>query len=138
MKIRHIRLRALTNSRSFGVDVPLNSGLNVIRADNTSGKSTCLMAVMYCLGLERSLGPNISVPLPYAMTQRILGRKGDVIYEEVLQSYVMIEISNGNDDVLCVRRDVKGGADSKLVQTWPGEYDQGCRQSRGKEGLLSP
>ena len=120
MKIRHIRLRALTNSRSFGVDVPLNSGLNVIRADNTSGKSTCLMAVMYCLGLERSLGPNLSVPLPYAMTQRILGRKGDVIYEEVLQSYAMIEISNGNDDVLCVRRDVKGGADSKLVQTWPG------------------
>ena len=116
MRVAHIRLRALTNSGTFGVDIPLNRGLNVIRADNTSGKSTCLMAVMYCLGLERSLGPNLNIPLPYAMTQRILKRKGDVTSEEVvLQSYAMIEVWNDNDDMLCVRRDVKGGADSKLV-----------------------
>ena len=120
MKIAHIRLRALTGSRTFGVDIPLKGGLNVIRADNTSGKSTCLMAVVYCLGLERSLGPNLSVPLPYAMTQRILAQRAGGSYEQVLQSYVMVEISNGSGDVLCVRRDVKGGADSKLVQTWLG------------------
>ena len=56
MKIAHIRLRALTASRTFGVDIPLKSGLNVIRADNTSGKSTCLMAVVYCLGLGTLVG----------------------------------------------------------------------------------
>lgn len=71
MKIRHIRLRALTSSRTFGTDVALEDGLNVIRADNTSGKSTCLMALVYCLGLERSLGPKLDVPLPYAMRQRV-------------------------------------------------------------------
>ena len=75
MKIGHIRLRALTPSRTFGVDIPLKDGLNVIRADNTSGKSTCLMAVVYCLGLERSLGPNLNVPLPYAMRRRFRCRE---------------------------------------------------------------
>ena len=54
------------------------------------------------------------------MTERILGQREGGSYEQVLQSYVMVEISNGSGDVLCVRRDVKGGADSKLVQTWPG------------------
>ena len=120
MKLTHIRLRALTGTRTFGVDIPLKGGLNVIRADNTSGKSTCLMAVVYCLGLERSLGPNLNVPLPYAMTQRILGQREGGSYEQVLESYVMVEISNSNGDILCIRRDVTGGADSKLVQTWLG------------------
>ena len=120
MQIEHIRLRALTDSTTFGLDVPLNSGLNVLRADNTSGKSTCLMAVVYCLGLERSLGPHIDTPLSYAMTQRIQTQKDDGPYEEVSQSYAVVQISNNNGDVLCVRRDVKGGADRKLVQTWLG------------------
>ena len=120
MKIGHIRLRALTRSRTFGVDIPLNDGLNVIRADNTSGKSTCLLAVVYCLGLERSLGPSLNVPLPYAMRQQIQVQREGGAYEEVLQSYVMIEISNGRDEVLCVRRDIEGGTDRKLVQTWRG------------------
>ena len=78
------------------------------------------MAAMYCLGLERSLGPSLDVPLPYAMTQRILAQREGGFYEQVLESHVMVEISNSNGDALCVRRNVKGGADSKLVQTWLG------------------
>ena len=121
MKIRHIRLRALTRTQTFGVDVELEDGLNVIRADNTSGKSTCLMAVVYCLGLERSLGPNLNVPLPYVMRQRVqVSKEGDA-YEEVRQSYVMVEIANSRGERLCVRRGVVGGADRKLVQTWWGK-----------------
>ena len=118
--IGHIRLRALTRSCTFGVDIPLGQGLNVIRADNTSGKSTCLMAVVYCLGLERSLGPSLNVPLPYAMRQQIQVQREGATYEEVLQSYVMIEIANHRGEILCVRRDVEGGTDRKLVQTWRG------------------
>ena len=120
MKIRHIRLRAFTGTRTLGVDIALDDGLNVIRADNTSGKSTCLMAVVYCLGLERSLGPNLNVPLPYAMRQEIQVHKEGDAYEDVRQSYVMVEIANGRGEKLCVRRDVEGGADRKLVQTWQG------------------
>ena len=121
MKIRQIRLRAFTREQTFGVDVQLSDGLNVIRADNTSGKSTCLMAIVYCLGFERAVGPNINVPLPYVMRERIqIGRDGEA-YERLLQSYVMVEISNARGEVLCVRRDVEGGADKKLVQTWRGK-----------------
>ena len=128
MKIAHIRLRALTRSQTFGVDIPLKDGLNVIRADNTSGKSTCLMAVVYCLGLERSLGPNLNVPLPYAMRQQIQVQREGGAYEQVLQSYVMVEISNGSGETLCVRRDVEGGTDRKLVRTWRASTIDDCER----------
>lgn len=118
MTITHVRLRAITRSQTLGVDIPLGGGLNIIRADNTSGKSTCLLAILYCLGLERSMGPHLQVPLPYAMRQQIqVGRNG--AYEPVLQSYVMLELANDRGALVCIRRDVEGGADRKLVQTWP-------------------
>ena len=119
IKINHIRLRSITATRTFGADITLNHGLNIVQADNTSGKSTCLQAVIYALGLERALGPRLEVPLPYAMRERIQAIK-DGPYEEILQSYVMLELRNSAGDLVAIRRDIEGGKDRKLVQTWPG------------------
>ena len=41
----------------YGTDIAFAPGLNVIRAPNTSGKSTCIQAIIYALGLEGMLGP---------------------------------------------------------------------------------
>jgi hypothetical protein len=92
-------------------------GLNIVRAGNTSGKSTCLQAIVYALGLERSLGPQLQVPLPYAMRERIHQRRDDE-YEPVLESFVELEIENSRGEVVVARRDITGGKDTKLVQTW--------------------
>ena len=79
------------------------------------------MAIVYCLGFERAVGPNINVPLPYVMRERIqIGRDGEA-YERVLQSYVMVEISNARGEVLCVRRDVEGGADKNSYKHGEGK-----------------
>ena len=118
----------MTSSQTFGVDIPLRDGLNVIRADNTSGKSTCLMAVLYCLGLQRSLGPSTDVPFPYVMRDRIQVQSERGNYEQVLQSYAMIEISNDSGELLCVRRDVTGGRDQKLVRSWSGSSIEYCEE----------
>jgi chromosome segregation ATPase len=107
IKLRHLRLRAFTASRAFGADIPFSAGLNIVQAPNTSGKSTCLQAIVYVLGLERSLGPQLSIPLPYAMRERIHESK-DAPYELVLQSYVELELENLDGEILVVRRDVVG------------------------------
>ena len=125
MRIKHIRLRAVTASRTFGTDVSMGKGLNVIRADNTSGKSTCLLGILYCLGFERSLGPNLRVPLPYAMRERIQLEKDGSEYDRVLQSYVMLEIENNRSEVVTIRRDIEGGRDRRLVRTWSGSTIHG-------------
>ena len=120
MKVNHVRLRAISRSRIFGADLKFGDGLNVIRADNTSGKSTCLLAILYGLGMERSLGPHLSVPLPYSMRERIQVNRDSGGYDEVVQSYVMLEVINDRGEVMALRRDIEGGSDRKLVQTWPG------------------
>ena len=117
IRLRHLRLRSITGSTPFGADLSFRAGLNVIYAGNTSGKSTCLQSVIFALGLERSLGPQLDVPLPYAMRERI-HRHRDDDYTAVLESYVELELENASGEVLVVRRDIAGGKDSKLIQTW--------------------
>jgi len=119
IRLRHLRLRSFTASRAFGADIPFVVGLNIVQAPNTSGKSTCLQSIIYALGLERSLGPQLSIPLPYAMRERIHEIE-DEPYELVIQSYVELELENAKGDIVVIRRDVVGGRDTKLIQTWKG------------------
>jgi AAA domain len=115
IRLRHLRLRSFTAERSFKADIPFGPGLNIIQAPNTSGKSTCLQAVIYVLGLERALGPQLAVPLPYAMRERIHASE-DQPYELVLQSFVEMEVENQHGEIIVLHRDVVGGKDSKLIQ----------------------
>lgn len=119
IQLRHLRLRSFTATRAFGADIPFKVGLNIIQAPNTSGKSTCLQAIIYALGLERSLGPQLTIPLPYAMREQIHQFRKDP-YELVLQSYVELEISNARGEIVVLHRDIVGEKSTKLIQTWYG------------------
>lgn len=119
IRLRHLRLRFFTTSRAFGAEIPFQPGLNIVQAPNTSGKSTCLQSIIYALGLERSLGPQLTIPLPYAMRERIHEFK-EAPYELVLQSYVELEMENAEGDIVVLHRDIVGGKNTKLIQTWNG------------------
>ncbi len=71
-KLRRLRLRALTERGWYGVELGFTDGLNVLWADNTMGKSTCLQGMIYVLGLERMLSPRREIPLPHAMTSHLV------------------------------------------------------------------
>ncbi len=115
IKLRHLRLRSFTAERTYKADIAFKDGLNIIQAGNTSGKSTCLQAIIYALGLERALGPQLAIPLPYAMRERIhAAEKAE--YESVLQSFVELEIENEAGQIAVVHRDVVGGKDTKLIR----------------------
>lgn len=47
LTITNIEISAETNGGIFSACIPLKSGLNVIRANNSSGKSTCVNAIAY-------------------------------------------------------------------------------------------
>jgi hypothetical protein len=133
IRLRHLRLRSFTAGRTFGADIPFGPSLNIIQAPNTSGKSTCLQAVIYALGLERSLGPQLTIPLPYAMRERIHAAEDDP-YELVLQSYVELEIENDRGEIIVLHRDVVGGKDTKLIQTTSGPaLSEGIPRSRQRD-----
>lgn len=133
IRLRHLRLRSFTASRTYEADIPFDVGLNIIQAPNTSGKSTCLQAVIYALGLERSLGPQLAVPLPYAMRERIHAAE-DQPYELVLQSFVELELENEGREIIVLHRDVVGGKDTKLIQVTVGpSLSQDAPRSRQRD-----
>lgn len=113
LKIRHLQLRAMTAKGIFGADIPFSSGLNIIWADNTKGKSTCMQGMLYAFGLERMLSPKREVPLPHAMTAYV---KTDAEEEiSVLESSIAVEIENGSGQVIVIRRPVKTALDRRLI-----------------------
>jgi hypothetical protein len=114
LQIRHLRLRAETASGTFGADIPFALGLNVLWADNTKGKSTCLQGLLYALGLERMLSPRREIPLTYVMTSH-LDDPDTGAPRTVLESSVSVELENAFGDIITVRRGVKSAQDRRLV-----------------------
>lgn len=90
-----------------------SDGLNILRADNSSGKSTALQAMIYGLGLEGMLSPTSKVPLPHAVTDSIaLGG----VESRVLRSSVKLRIRNAEGRVIEVSRSVVGPKDRRLIE----------------------
>ena len=107
-------MRAQTEAGLYGVDIPFKSGLNVLWADNTMGKSTCMQGMLYALGMEKMLSPRREVPLPYAMTSFL--KDINDISINVLESSVALEIENGAGNIVTIRRPVKReGVDNRLM-----------------------
>ncbi len=116
--IRKLELLAVTSVGNFGATLPFGKGLNIISARNTSGKSTCMMAILYALGLEGMLGPNQQPPLTDAMTRSIL--EGEDEYP-VVESRVRLEIENSQGKILTVQRRVTGStAERQLLRCTSG------------------
>jgi hypothetical protein len=116
LTLKYLRLRIETSGGLFGVDIPFESGLFVLHADNTSGKSTCLQSIIYALGLEGMMGPSQQVPLPHVATD-------DLEYNgrtyKVLESEVFLEIANATD-IMTVRRQIKGSQSKHVINVWKG------------------
>ncbi|ENX41572.1 AAA family ATPase [Acinetobacter sp. NIPH 2100] len=94
-------------NKVFSTKIPFKTGLNVIRADNTSGKSTCVNAIAYALGLESILGPLKSKPFPKSLYETINDSKTDGISYNVTHSYVELKIQNNEHKEVTVKRLIK-------------------------------
>lgn len=105
LRIRHIQLRVQTSGGLYGADVRLDGGLTVIYAPNTSGKSTCLQALLYALGLEQMLSAKREIPLPYAMRSYVEDPATGVSHR-VLESFVAVGLENAAGRRITVRRNV--------------------------------
>ncbi|MCC0183528.1 hypothetical protein LEO76_18780 [Aeromonas hydrophila] len=124
-----LKIRVNTNNGMFGVDIPFAPGLNIIRAENSSGKSTCVNAIAYVLGLEAVLGPSRKKPFPRSVTKALRNLKpieGDSLKEEfipesyVKHSYVELVVSSASGTQAKITRDIEGLA-SKVVVDVNGE-----------------
>lgn len=126
IKFERLHLDVVTVDGRYGAKLRFESGLNILHAENSMGKSTCIQSIIYALGLERMLGPRAMIPLPPAMTTLLEDADGE---HAVLQSDVWLEISNKNGDVITIRRGVKGTRDYRLVTVWEGPLLQNVEKT---------
>lgn len=118
MKIRRLSLNVRTSGPTCGTNLSFESGLNILRADNSSGKSTCLQSIIYALGLEGMMSSSRDIPLPHAMTDviEVEGRE-----YRVTESNVALEIENARGEILTIGRPVKSSRhDTSLIRTRSG------------------
>ncbi len=112
-KLRQLRLRALTEEGWYGANIGFVDGLNVLWADNTMGKSTCIQGMIYVLGLERMLSPRREIPLPHAMTSYLTTDSGKNV--RVIESDVALEVENSVGTIVMVERPVISKLDNRLI-----------------------
>ncbi|WP_295877832.1 hypothetical protein [uncultured Zhongshania sp.] len=108
LTINNVKIAAKTNKGVFSVNIPLSSGLNVIRAENSSGKSTCVNAIAYGLGLEAILGPKSKRPFPKSLYEVIFDSKDDETPYFVSSSYVQITATNSKKETVTTTREILG------------------------------
>ena len=129
LRIRKLRLSAVTTDGVYGADIPFASGLTVLWADNTKGKSTCMQGMLYALGLERMLSPRREIPLPHAMTSYL--NTDDDKRLSVIELSVALEIENGNEQIITVHRAVKAATDTRLISvTFGAALSDGTKELR--------
>lgn len=109
-----------TDNQDYGYRIPFNSGLNIIRGDNSSGKSTFVNSLIYALGMEEIIGSKGNASLPYALKNRF-GLNG--VEKRVLSSTVYLELENRAGKIITLKRVIKSDeVDTKLIQVIKGAY----------------
>jgi len=115
--IEKLEITANTNNGKFSVTIPFNNGLNIIRAENSSGKSTCVNAIAYALGLEAILGPGRKRPFPKSLYDEIYDNQSDKNSYFVHGSFVSISISNIKGMAAKLTRDIEGNDQKVFIST---------------------
>jgi hypothetical protein len=120
LRLRQLEIRINTLRGVFGLRLPVRStGLVIIRANNTSGKSTAVQSLIYALGLEAMLTVNQQAPpLQYALLERFQFGDEEVRVDE---SEVLVEMENGNGEIVTVQRPILSkNKRTNLVTIWRG------------------
>lgn len=120
MIIRGIRLRASTNEGEYGFRFNFARTLTIVRAKNSSGKSTLFNSLLYGLGMEELVGGKNEKVLPYAVKEHIEydGRRILVTASEVL-----LEIESRSGEVVTLRRAIRDQVrDPKLIEVFAGAH----------------
>ncbi|MGL6550654.1 hypothetical protein ACSZN3_17435 [Aeromonas hydrophila] len=120
MIIRGVRLRATTNEGEFGFSFNFARTLTIVRAKNSSGKSTLFNSLLYGLGMEELVGGKNEKVLPYALKEHIEydGRRILITASEVL-----LEIESRSGEVVTLRRAIRDAVrDPKLIEVFAGAH----------------
>lgn len=118
LTLKGLKINISTNNGIFGQCLLFQKGLNVIRAENTSGKTTIISSIIYALGVEAVL----SAKQGNTVLKSVLKEKIDFKNKtyNVLESYVLLEIENEKKEIITIKRQIIGSQNSNLISVYFG------------------
>lgn len=121
LSINRFKIHLSTASGDYGFECGFKPGLNIIRGNNSSGKSTLTNALIYSLGMEELIGGVGVKILPYALKEYVESIDKKKI--KIASSYVYVEIKNKSNDIITLKRAIVSyEKNSKLVEVIQGPY----------------
>lgn len=121
--INELAIKIITKSKIFSFEEKFKKNVNIIASkQNTSGKSSVISGIMYCLGMEEIIGGKGSKVLSAAFNNKIKD-KDDTVHD-VLKAEVFLEISNGNEIITILRTVNDKVRHDNLVTVIKGQYSQ--------------
>ena len=122
LRLVSLELEARTVQADLQYSCRFSSGLNVLAAPNSWGKSTLVQSIVYGLGLEGMISASRQSPLGEAMTRVADTGAGQ---GAVFESSVTLTVENAQGQVLRTRRFPQSvDVQSTLVQTWQADSEQ--------------
>ena len=76
LKINNIKIDVNTNNGLFGAFHTFKAGLNIVRGNNTSGKSSLFQAIVYALGFEELIGGRFEKTMQSVLKDQVEYPKG--------------------------------------------------------------
>lgn len=118
LRINALRIDINTTKGLYGLDVSFENGLNIVRGNNSSGKSTVFQSILYGLGMEELIGSRNDKAMQSVLKNEVLNDER-IKEAEVIESSIKLEISNNS--TVTIERFIKSEAkDPRLVQVYYG------------------
>jgi hypothetical protein len=102
LKIRAIKIEINTADGLYGAEFNFSDGLNIIRGNNTSGKSSLFQSIIYGLGFEELLGGKNEKTMQSVLKDQVEFPRG--IKHNINQSFIYLEIEN--KEIITIKRSI--------------------------------
>lgn len=134
LKINRLKIIIKTIEGEFGFDNTFDKKINFIASKgNTRGKSSCIEAIYYCLGLEELIGGKGEKALKPVFRDRLEYQNREIF---VLESEFYLEIMNENKEIRTIHRTAKKeGYNSDLVKVYFGNITESLKETLKYEDM---
>lgn len=117
LKIRAIKIEINTADGLYGAEFNFTDGLNIIRGNNTSGKSSLFQSIIYGLGFEELLGGKNEKTMQSVLKDQVEFPRGTK--HNINQSFIFLEIEN--KEIITIKRSIASSSrKAQLVDVYFG------------------